>query len=383
MSDNVIILGAGASADAGIPLMGEFMDVMWTIARYGQRNQGKASKQDLAVIEEALKVRKELDSYHGRAAFDVWNIEDILSILSFSSRKRLEWMTKAIARVIELTCNVKHDGKLNVHPETITMYMNFWRALINWAQARNVSVPPILTFNYDLVLERSLLHALVGKYYRTTNDFKHDGIEVAYSSSVCENVRLKSITGHWRNPDYTQVPGLMVEEFGATTNFESLKLFKFELLKLHGSVNFPRPRRGRPTEGTNSQRLINPLDDPLILPPVFNKATDSVGKDVWGRALQILRGCKNLIICGYSLPTTDIYMQYFLKAALGPNQDLNRIYVFDPDLYREDRRSQGEALRDRYARNFSMPIQRRIDFHPTGGSLRQDLRGTMVHLTWL
>lgn len=290
-------------------------------------------------------------------------------------------MTKAIASVIEHTCHVVHDGKLNENPQQVSLYMNFWRALIAWSQKSKAPIPTILTFNYDLVLERSLLRALVGKYYRNSVEFKHDGVEVAYA--VNDEIRLKSATGTWRDQNFREERGLILEEFAADTKFDGLNILKFEMLKLHGSVNFPKSRRGG-TPRTSVEQLVNALDDPLILPPVFNKATDAVGKKSWERALQVLRKCKNLVICGYSLPKTDIYMQFFLKAALGPNHDLNKIYVFDPDLFRSSRRDHGDALRDRYASNFSQPIQRRIEFHPAKPrDWDEHSLGTMKHFTWL
>lgn len=360
MSDNVIILGAGASADAGIPLMGQFVDTMWNIARRGRR-AGNVPQKTLEILEAALEVREELDGFHGRAAFDAWNIEDILSILSFSNQKSLEKMTKAIASVIEHTCRVVHDGNLRNHSEKPDMYMSFWRALIAWSQKSNSPIPPVLTFNYDLVLERSLLRALVGKHYRHSVAFGYQGIEVDYS--MRDKVRLKCSDAFWRNEDFSEVKGMILEEFLPETNFDELKLLTFEILKLHGSVNFSRPHRGRPPR-RSGEFLLKALDDPLILPPVFNKATDSIGKKVWERAIQVLRKCKHLIICGYSLPQTDTFMQYFLKAALGPNQELNRIVVFDPVLFIGVNESDGAALRKRYAQNFSMPIQKRIEFSP-------------------
>jgi hypothetical protein len=77
-------------------------------------------------------------------------------------------------------------------------------------------------------------------------------------------------------------------------------------------------------------------------------------------------------------------MQYFLKAALGPNQDLNRIFVFDPDLFRSHRAAQGEDLKKRYAMNFSPPVQRRIVFQPPiKDKWREEQGGTMWHLSHL
>src|SRR4051794_38039283 len=113
MYDNVIILGAGASADANIPMLGGFMDTMWTLARTGRFCGRPLKASDLSVLTEALKIREYLDNHHGRVNLDVWNIEDVLSVLSFASRQKLDWMTKAIARVLEITCAVVHNGKLD------------------------------------------------------------------------------------------------------------------------------------------------------------------------------------------------------------------------------------------------------------------------------
>lgn len=105
-----------------------------------------------------------------------------------------------------------------------------------------------------------------------------------------------------------------------------------------------------------------PLEDPKIIPPVFNKADSAFATAVWKAGLESLRNCKKLIICGYSLPTTDTYMQYFLKAALCGNKNLLKIHVFDPELSKEGKR--GEELRARYAKCFSENWQDRIEYNP-------------------
>ena len=76
-----------------------------------------------------------------------------------------------------------------------------------------------------------------------------------------------------------------------------------------------------------------------------------------------LRNAKNVIIVGYSLPQTDIYMQYFIKTALGPNKDLNRIFVFDPVLFQDDQRA--NTMIERYESCFSPQLQSRIVFKPS------------------
>lgn len=84
MTDNVIILGAGASVDAGIPLLANFVEKMWEFAITGKHNGKNLSEEDQRIFNEAMKIKNELDGYHGRASFDDRNMEDILSILSFN-----------------------------------------------------------------------------------------------------------------------------------------------------------------------------------------------------------------------------------------------------------------------------------------------------------
>lgn len=84
ISNNVIILGAGFSHDAGIPLLGGFVERMWEFAARKTHNGNPLDAADLEIFEDAIQVKNELDSYHGRAVFDDRNIEDILSILSFN-----------------------------------------------------------------------------------------------------------------------------------------------------------------------------------------------------------------------------------------------------------------------------------------------------------
>ena len=70
------------------------------------------------------------------------------------------------------------------------------------------------------------------------------------------------------------------------------------------------------------------------------------------------------MVCGYSLPPTDTYMQYFLRAAVGANTYLNRIFVFDPAFHDSDRMKYAEELRHRYSAVFSDQMCDRIDFGP-------------------
>ena len=397
MSDNVILLGAGASHSAGIPLMSNFIDTMWNIARTGRCNDKKLSEEDRKILENALGVREDLDGYHGRASFDMWNIEDLLSILSFNAlaggrkeKNRLESVTRGIAKTIELTCGVTHNGELDKDPKEgrLPLYENFWVSLLNFAMANGSAIPPIITFNYDLVLERSLLRVLTGSKYFESGQKRlpWNRLVIKYGAGSFSEAEFGIKLVEWekwgeadRLPVRSRGPRLIDDQ--NLDEVDPSEILEVRIYKLHGSVNFPRPQRGRPAKQNTAYKLITALDDPLILPPVFNKATATLGGTTWADALNTVRTCKNLIVCGYSLPATDIYMQYFLKAALGPNQDLNKIFVFDPVLFRSDKGDEAKALKQRYSSNFSESIQHRISFNPVRAP--DGKGGTFSHLVSL
>ncbi|MBL7152452.1 MAG: hypothetical protein ISS79_01955 [Phycisphaerae bacterium] len=372
MSDTVIIMGAGASYDAGIPLMAGFVERMWEFAVRKQVDGEWLSPEDLNTFQKAIDIRNELDSYHGRATFDDRNLEDIISILTFDeiqrsnrsrSKSRLFWFTKAISRTIELTCKVKHDGK-NRKQEVgyVSEYSSFWAKLF-YRLKSGKKWPTVISLNYDLVLERSLFHTLIGTNLLPLDNVP--GVEIKYYYDAAGDFQYRIKSNEFLTGD-----GFKTEMGTGLVEAAVPNSVKIEILKLHGSLNFPR------TKPKESVSLVHPVDDPFILPPMINKmsSTKPITK-MWATAIQRLRTAKNVIIVGYSLPQTDIYMQYFLKAALGPNLNLNRIYVFDPVLFRDDETS--EEMMGRYGNCFSPQLQKRIVFKP--GYQRKVYSGAFHH----
>ncbi len=152
-----------------------------------------------------------------------------------------------------------------------------------------------------------------------------------------------------------------------TARFDQVKKpLEIEILKLHGSLNFPTPSRS-PTNApaqqlSNLDHPTNPVADPYILPPIFNKLSMTDAASMWRTALSRLRTAKKIFIVGYSLPRTDVYMQYFFKTALGPNRDLRKVVVFNPVLFRED--ADAEDMKRRYGECFAPQFQKLIEFQP-------------------
>jgi len=323
-----------------------------------------------------LDIKNELDGYHGRVTFDDRNIEDILSILSFNiiggkkpHKDKLDSMLKAISRTIELTCNVKHDYSLNkIQRDGPEVYRRFWRNLFFWSKSHG-SIPTIITFNYDLVLERSLFQVMMNTNYHEYDRFPFNGINIKYYCDTIDEFSYKVKYTRYRGPDPQEVKsGSYLEpvEGHSSHNFANI-----EILKLHGSLNFPKKKN------TAQMTPTNVVKDPYILPPIFDKLSTKGDKKMWKIALLRLREAKNVVIVGYSLPRTDIYMQYFLKTALGPNINLNKIFVFDPVLFKKDETA--SDMEDRFACCFSPQLKNRIIFRPYFYTLRESNDGTFEH----
>jgi hypothetical protein len=373
MTNNVIILGAGFSHDAGIPLLGGFVERMWEFAARRAQNGNPLDSSDLEIFEDAIKVKNELDSYHGRAVFDDRNIEDILSILSFNvlgggkgDKEKLNKINRAIARTIELSCSVTHPGVPSSGNSQVVktgpdIYRNFWQHIFTCAK-NNSEMPTIITFNYDLVLERALLQLLIGTNYNNhKNQLPFGSFEIQYYHDRIPMLAYAANYANYTDSDFKHKSGTVLT---ALSDKPSENLLNIEILKLHGSLNFPKPRV---KFDDISYNFAAALDDPQILPPISNKMSGNTSDEAWRVALQRLREAKNVVIVGYSLPRTDIYMQYFLKAALGPNMDLNKIFVFDPALYSNSQ--ENKDMRSRYQECFASQLHNRIYFNLDGNQI--------------
>ena len=376
MARNVIILGAGFSYSAGIPLLGGFVDKMMDYFMRGKANGTRLSEEDTQVFARAREIIDEMDEYHARVSFDSTNIEDILSILSFNvlagnaaDREKQIFMNRAIARTIELSCNIAHIGpggrSQTRPPSTADFYLSFWQSLLLWRAAGN-TLPTIITFNYDLVIERLFFQLLCGTDYesrvRVGECFKfnyhYDAVpQWVYKLEASDVFKIQG------DRQAIQSRGTILN---IAQNYTKSDLTEIELLKLHGSLNFPSSKDAVAVDDRiDLYNITKAQPDPYILPPIFNKFTRDSPSEMWRVALMRLREASNVVIVGYSLPRTDIYMQYFLKAALGQNRNLRKVTVFDPLLHDPNRAQEREDMKNRYRDCFAKQQHRRLDFDLT------------------
>lgn len=378
MANNVIILGAGASADAGIPLLRGFGD---KFSQFYNEYSESNKPEELKIFSDAWKIIDEIGNFHTNAEFDERNIEDLLSILKFDSYSSNEGnedkqkiIEKAISMIIEKTCQVKYDRNKNPQASGNDIYREFWRILFA-KYADNASFPTIISFNYDLVLERALFQALNSTW---NPNLSFDGIILDY---------------HFPNSKYTYYykivqTSYIVSKYDLDNGISLIACDKDELLnpvqinflKLHGSLNFTDSDSKDWNPGLNPP--TNNVEYPIIVPPVSNKEIYYQLEDTWRTALITLRKANKIVIVGYSLPDTDIYIQYFLKTALGPNNRLDSITIFDPVIFDPSMREEKELFIKRYTDCFSTQIRKRLSFEPPANAygMRDGKFSHFVHL---
>jgi hypothetical protein len=227
-------------------------------------------------------------------------------------------------------------------------------------------------------LERSLFQLLINTYYRPIKEycFPFDGIHLKYYYE-----KLNSFSYKVKHITYERWSDTGIENLGGSTiapcdEKELKRGVNIELLKLHGSINFPNRNS---SENVVPSIPTDPVENAYILPPLLNKWFLGEEIRIWKVALERLRQAKNIVIVGYSLPRTDIYMQYFFKAGLGPNVNLNQITVFNPVLFRND--SECQSMEERYSGCFSPQLRERIIFRPAYQGLRTQTNqdGTFQH----
>ena len=266
--ENVVyILGAGFSAQFGLPVMNNFLEKSKDM--YAIKNELRTSEINIDFFEniysEIDKLRRCKDFY----VADMTNIEEILSlfdmgkILGSESKKTLE-LKNFISAVIKYYTPV--TDKLVLHKEFEAFVKKLFRIDEKETSLSVDETLPhysILSFNYDLLLE-SLLECFNKKYF---------GRQVLrYTTKLSEEPPREEVF--------------------------------LPYIKLHGTVDDPE----------------------TIVPPTWHKLQDEQNTN-WKVAGKLLMDANHIRIIGYSLPVTDSYLKYFLKWGAAHENNLKSIDV--------------------------------------------------------
>jgi hypothetical protein len=337
MSDTVFIFGAGASAEAGAPVMSNFLDVARDLYLSGRLDEPTAV--DFARVFKGVAA---LNDVYAKAAIDTDNIEAVFAAFEMAQlfgklprvtneddiRALIASLRRLIVETLERSLSFPVTTPNATPPgiEPPSAYKRMVTALCA-PGAVDVSQHTFITFNYDLALDYALRW--------------HD-ISVDYGLASEQRTQGKPL-----------------------------------LLKLHGSVNWTacsncgvgvyhldkaltQPRAsGAPFEiaaGRASLRVARQLrtfvhcnsshcgtGEALLVPPTWSKAEHhrTIAR-VWRHAARELETARNVIIVGYSLPDADAFFRYLYALGTVSDTRIERFWVVDcdpSDRFRERFRS--------------------------------------------
>lgn len=277
----VYLLGAGFSAPLGLPVMSDFL--------FKSRDQYFAVPADYSYFAEVFEVIRKLADVKNYFKADLFNIEEILSILEMQRHLGrgeaeshdyikylcdvVQYYTPAFSVVNQVSINWYN----NWLGDKKTLFGNFVACLFN-LEVKDVranspkkrlfasrekdsqTMYSVVTLNYDLVLEK-----------------------------LCEQIRSIMQTD---------------VDFSTGGEVEAGWLLAPYLAKLHGTVASGK-----------------------IIPPTWNKGLHPEIAEVWKRAYKLFSTATQIRVVGYSLPETDAYVKYLLKSAVTEARNLKQIDV--------------------------------------------------------
>ena len=314
----VLILGAGASADSGAPLMSDFFD---KARRLHDDHRLSSWSQD---YERVRAARAALQRAQAKASIDLYNLEHVFAALEMTitlggirgltaddAKAARDSLQRLTAAVLQQSIDYEWDGERLRAPSDARFIANLCREHCNSQSESRVS---LITFNYDMNLEVAL--SLAGVPY----DYCLSGETPIGMVPVC---KLHGSMNWQQTADAGPSPvNLQLEQF-------QLNLKRYDT---QGPVQLTLPWLSTDHEAEEVPAL------PFIVPPIDAKTTHHrhIG-GVWKCAASLLASASNIVIAGYSIPPSDTFFRHFFALATIGDDDISTLMLCDPDPEPADR----------------------------------------------
>jgi len=295
----VFIFGAGASRQAGGPLMDDFLDRAHDYYRRNKLTRDETTQ----CFEDVFNAISELSRIHSKSYLDLDNIEILFGAIEMAhltgkfgdrdqdSIKGLrESMITLIVTTLENHIHFRVEGG-DLKPRKVLPpqpYGHFVKVLQDIKQNEDPNDRhefSFLTFNYDVCLDFALTYKKFPfSYCLDENDEKYRSPLLKLHGSInwgyCEECK-KIIPGNFDDARWPGLPGTDKAIFTSGSYLDSF------LKESH-------------------EHLIE--GPPLLVPPTWNKTTyhNSLSR-VWKNASKELGTADKIIVIGYSLPETDSF----------------------------------------------------------------------------
>jgi hypothetical protein len=328
MSDTVLILGAGASAQAGVPVMSEFLDTAERLLREGRTGKDKESFQlvfkGIAALQDVF-AKAHIDAENLEAVFAAFEMAKLFGRLGTLTPEEIERLPHAIRHLIVRT--IQEEMRISVSERRLAApepYGDFVDALAARWKKRNAAgsgkTTSILTFNYDLAIDFSLHSVGIPVNY---------GLDAPDGSGRLDLLKLHGSLNWVQCHRCNRIVPWTLTEFFKLYNYRDLYDVHHVQLDVADKLTSFAHCKDAPPPHTA---------EPVIVPPTWSKTGhyESIAP-VWRRAAAHLAEASRIIVIGYSLPDTDQFFRYlYALGTVGPTR-MQRFLVVDPDARVEAR----------------------------------------------
>jgi hypothetical protein len=321
---NVYILGAGFSADAGLPLIRDFLVRMRDSHEWLMNNSRQAEAE---AVQEVLRFRLNAASTAYWVNLDLENIEELFSLASALPGKLDAKIKLAIAATLNFArsagpsrksiLTVNGSSALFQRPPNPQSHgkQPEWAKLLEYSPpqiAGQIGTFDVNTYSYHVA-------RLLGLFLSGNIKGKNTFITLNYDTILEEALSDLKI------PFWYGFKGERVK-FEPNANGSDARA-AVKVLKLHGSINWARGR-----EDSTLLRIFRTYEDllvtghrPELLPPTWKKIIEDQLETVWETAVESLSTATRIIIIGFSMPPTDMHFKYLMAAGLQKNVSIRKI----------------------------------------------------------
>ena len=302
--ETVYVLGAGFSRDAGCPTVSEFIsnNVIVKLKRKLDRQEKKR-----------LENLQSYWNYRINEGYCESNIESVFNHVSAAKYLFMESMTEsdtdsydAVNIFDDLRWFILKTLKETTKKKIPKEYYDFVKEVL---QPQDV----IISFNYDLILERVLMDSKIPFDYGISEPQKGDRLVLKLHGSanwiICKNC------GHtYPTDDYSGLDAIL----------KKIKCHNCKTKKL----------------------------EPILIPPTLYKdyqdpEQGDIIRELWSRANESLYTADNVVFIGFSMSQTDAYAQELFKLSSNMNSTVDRYTVVNNSISQHIKSNYHKALVNR------------------------------------
>jgi hypothetical protein len=316
MTKVVYLVGAGFSAPLGLPVMRNFV--------VKSKDMLALHPKEFAHFEKVFALIKDMSAAKNYYSADLFNIEEILSILEMSERVGRR-STKRFIRYIIDVITFYTPPTPEVRPSHLPA--NWYDRLM----MKNPEWTPYFFFALTLLRVRLRL-------------------DTSMSNPVVHaDPALKT------NVDYAVITLNYDLVFETTAKFLGTFFIGGNRFGFHSDFTANQPKDIQVTALGKLHRSID--DEGSVIAPTWNKTISKRMLATWSAAHQLLQSANELRIIGYSLPVADAYIKYLLKSAVIDSDHLKHIDIICRDVDGATRARYKEFITFKYARFADSPVE--------------------------